>query len=81
LRLARASSYALAGPEARQRHKRKLRLRQREERSFRLEPAMPAHAGPLELLRLLLSKQIQLRERSLEGQWMAEFAQRHLSRA
>ena len=36
------------------------RLRQREERRLRLEPAVPADAGALELLRFLLGEQVEV---------------------
>jgi len=49
------------------------RLRQREERRLRLETAVPADAGALELLRLLLGEQVEVGERVLERR-LAELA-------
>ena len=45
------------------------RLRERQERCLRLEAAVPADAGPFELLRSLLGEEVEVVERVLSDGW------------
>ena len=52
------------------------RLRERQERCLRLEAAVPADAGPFELLRSLLGEEVEVVERGPERR-LAELPERH----